>query len=99
MPIAHVNDIDLYYEVHGEGPNLALIEGTGYHTWMWYRQLPAFSQKFRTLIYDNRGVGRSDKPPGPYTHEQNADDLAGLLDQRIVGIGVIQEIRKLNRFA
>jgi pimeloyl-ACP methyl ester carboxylesterase len=80
MPIAHVNDIDIYYEVHGRGPNLALIEGTGYHTWMWYRQLEAFSERFRTLIYDNRGVGRSDKPPGPYTHEQNADDLAGLLD-------------------
>jgi pimeloyl-ACP methyl ester carboxylesterase len=80
MPIAHVNDIDLYYEVHGEGPNLVLIEGLGYHTWMWYRQIPEFSGKFRTLIYDNRGVGLSDKPPGPYSHEQNADDLAALLN-------------------
>ena len=80
MPIAHVSDIDLYYEEHGAGPHLVLIEGTGYHTWMWYRQLPAFARHFRTLIYDNRGVGRSDAPPGPYTHEQNADDLAGLLD-------------------
>lgn len=80
MPTAHVNGIDLYYEIHGDGPNLTLVEGTGYDLWMWYRQLPEFSQHFRTLIYDNRGVGRSDKPPGPYTHEQNADDLAGLLD-------------------
>jgi pimeloyl-ACP methyl ester carboxylesterase len=80
MPIAPANSIDLYYEIHGEGPNLVLIEGLGYHTWMWYRQVPAFAPRFRTLIYDNRGVGRSDKPPGPYTHEQNADDLAGLLD-------------------
>ena len=80
MPVARVNDIDLYYEEHGEGPHLALIEGTGYHTWMWYRQLPALTPHFRVLIYDNRGVGRSDKPPGPYSHEQNADDLVGLLD-------------------
>lgn len=80
MPCARVNDIDLYYEVHGTGPNLVLIEGLGYHTWMWYRQLPAFSGTFRTLIYDNRGVGRSAAPPGPYTHRQNADDLAALID-------------------
>lgn len=80
MPYARVNEIDLYYEVHGEGPNLALIEGTGYDLWMWYRQLPEFSRRFRTLVYDNRGMGRSDKPPGPYTHAMNAADLAGLLD-------------------
>jgi pimeloyl-ACP methyl ester carboxylesterase len=57
-----------------------LIEGLGYDSWMWYRQLPAFSRRFRVLVYDNRGVGRSGKPPGPYTHAQNAADLAGLLD-------------------
>jgi pimeloyl-ACP methyl ester carboxylesterase len=80
MPTASANGINIYYEVHGQGPNLALIEGVGYHTWMWYRQVPAFAPHFRTLIYDNRGVGRSDKPEGPYTHVQNADDLAALLD-------------------
>lgn len=81
MARAHVNGIDLYYEIHGEGPNLALIEGIGYHSWMWYLQLPSFSRHFRTLVYDNRGVGLSDKPPGPYSHLENAADLAGLLDQ------------------
>jgi pimeloyl-ACP methyl ester carboxylesterase len=80
MSIAPSNSINLYYEVHGAGPNLVLIEGIGYHTWMWFRQLPAFTPRFRTLIYDNRGVGRSDMPEGPYNHGQNADDLAGLLD-------------------
>lgn len=80
MPLALSNGINLYYEVHGDGPNLALIEGTGYDLWMWFNQIPAFSRRFRTLAYDNRGVGRSDKPPGPYSHAQNADDLAGLLD-------------------
>src|SRR5437660_11842390 len=80
MPIAPSNAINLYYELHGRGPNLVLIEGIGYHTWMWFRQLPDLTRHFRTLIYDNRGVGRSDLPKGPYTHEQNADDLAGLLD-------------------
>ncbi|GAC1323774.1 MAG: alpha/beta hydrolase [Chloroflexota bacterium] len=79
MPTVHVNGVTLYYEEQGAGPNLVLIEGLGYHTWMWYRQLPIFKRYFRTLIYDNRGVGRSDKPPGPYNHAQNADDLAALL--------------------
>jgi pimeloyl-ACP methyl ester carboxylesterase len=81
MSKAHANGINLYYEILGAGANLVLIEGLGYHSWMWYRQVPAFQQHFRTLIYDNRGVGQSDAPPGPYSHEQNAADLAGLLDQ------------------
>lgn len=80
MPFARVGTLTLYYETHGQGPNLALIEGIGYHTWMWYRQLPDLAAHFRVLIYDNRGVGRSDMPQGPYSHAQNAADLAGLLD-------------------
>lgn len=80
MPTTHVNGIDIYYEIHGQGPRLTLIEGLGYHRWMWYEQIPTFSRFFTTLVYDNRGVGRSSKPPGPYTHEQNAEDLTGLLD-------------------
>lgn len=80
MPFAPANGINLYYQVHGEGPNLTLIEGAGYHSWMWYRQIDAFSQHFRTLIYDNRGVGQSDASLGPYTHAQNAADLVALLD-------------------
>jgi pimeloyl-ACP methyl ester carboxylesterase len=48
---------------------------------MWYKQIPAFSRHFTTLVYDNRGVGRSSKPAGPYTHQQNAADLEALLDQ------------------
>ncbi len=80
MPRAEVNGIQVYYEIHGEGPNLALIEGLGYDCWMWYRQIPDFAAHFRLLVYDNRGVGRSDAPPGPYSHEENASDLAALLD-------------------
>jgi pimeloyl-ACP methyl ester carboxylesterase len=80
MPLASVNGTEIYYEIHGNGPRLALVEGLGYHRWMWYRQLPAFTPHFTTLIYDNRGVGKSAKPPGPYTHEQNAADLLALLD-------------------
>jgi len=43
-------------------------------------QVPDFAARYRTITFDNRGVGRSSKPPGPYTIHQMADDAAGLLD-------------------
>lgn len=74
------NGVQLYYERHGSGPNLVLIEGLGVATWIWEKQVPAFSRHFSTLIYDNRGAGKSEKPAGPYTIDMMADDLAALLD-------------------
>ncbi|WP_350344320.1 alpha/beta hydrolase [Proteinivorax tanatarense] len=79
MAIVKVNDISMYYEVHGEGEPLVLIEGLGYSTWMWYKQLPVISKYFKVIIFDNRGVGKTDKPDCEYTIEMMADDLAGLL--------------------
>jgi pimeloyl-ACP methyl ester carboxylesterase len=45
----------------------------------WMFQVPAFAEHHRTIVFDNRGVGRSAKPPGPYSIHQMADDAAGLL--------------------
>lgn len=84
---AVVGDIQLYYEIHEQpGPAqtakpLVLIEGLGYFTWMWYRQVPELSRHFRVIIFDNRGVGESDKPDVPYSIRMMADDLAGLLKE------------------
>ncbi|RMF57426.1 MAG: alpha/beta fold hydrolase [Calditrichaeota bacterium] len=78
--IIHVNDVDLYYEIHGQGSPLVLIGGLGVGVWFWEYQLPAFSSYFRTIIFDNRGVGKSSKPPGPYSIEQMTVDLVALLD-------------------
>ncbi len=79
MPLARVGDIDLYFEVHGAGPPLLLLEGLGYSLWMWDELLPELARRFQVIAFDNRGVGRSDKPPGPYSTAGMADDAAGLL--------------------
>jgi 3-oxoadipate enol-lactonase len=46
----------------------------------WLFQMPEFAQHYRTIAFDNRGVGRSDKPSGPYTIHQMADDALAVLD-------------------
>src|SRR5574341_122020 len=76
---AVVNDINIYYEIHGEGKPLLLIEGLGYSSWMWFKQIPAFSREYKVIVFDNRGVGNTDKPDIEYTIEMMADDAAGLL--------------------
>ncbi len=67
MPTVNSNGIDLYYEVHGAGEPLVLIAGLGYDAWMWHRMIPGLAERFQVISFDNRGVGHSDKPAGPYT--------------------------------
>jgi len=80
MPTVKVNDISMYYEVHGQGEPLVLINGAGASIEMLYRLIPIYSRDYRLVLFDNRGVGRTDKPDVPYTTQLMADDLAGLLD-------------------
>ena len=82
MPKINVNGIQLYYELHGpeEGPVLALSNGVLMSTASWAFQTPVLSRHFRLLLYDCRGMWQSDHPPGPYSMELHADDLAGLFD-------------------
>jgi 3-oxoadipate enol-lactonase len=72
----------LYVEEHGSGFPLLLIQGLGYAMWAWRHQLRPFGERLRTIAFDNRGAGRSFKPPGPYSIEQLADDAASVLDER-----------------
>jgi 3-oxoadipate enol-lactonase len=74
--------VRLYVEEHGDGPPLLLLTGLGYAIWSWQRQLPDWSRSFRCIAVENRGTGRSPKPPGPYTIEQMADDAAEMLERR-----------------
>jgi pimeloyl-ACP methyl ester carboxylesterase len=80
MSTAKVGDINIYYEIHGEGEPLVLIYGYACHSGLWFRQIPVLSRKYRVIAFDNRGVGRSDKPDIPYTMAMMAGDIAGLLN-------------------
>jgi pimeloyl-ACP methyl ester carboxylesterase len=77
--IAKINGANIYYEIDGNGEPLVLIEGLGYSSWMWYRQRE-LAKKFRLVIFDNRGVGASDRLENAYTMEEFAKDLRDLLN-------------------
>src|SRR3989442_5739765 len=70
----------IYWDEQGEGEPVLLIMGLGYPSDMWYRTRPHLAARYRTIALDNRGVGRSDVPPGPYPIALMASDGAGVLD-------------------
>ena len=80
MPKARVKEIDIYYEVHGQGEPLILIMGLAGGHGAWFFQTRAFKKYYRVITLDNRGVGKTDKPSGPYTVKMMADDTVGLMD-------------------
>ena len=79
MPDTTIDGVKIHYNETGEGEPLLLIMGYGMPGDAWLGSLP-FLNGFRAIYYDNRGTGRSDKPAGPYTIVEMADDAAGLLD-------------------
>jgi len=79
MPNIQVNNINLYYEVDGEGQSLLFIHGLGSSTQDWDLQIKEFSKSYQVITFDLRGHGQSDKPSGPYSLPMFATDTAGLL--------------------
>lgn len=82
MSFINVNGTKLHYRFDGAAdlPVLVLSHSLGTDLSMWDLQIPEFTQHFRVLRYDMRGHGASDTTPGPYTIEQLALDVVGLLD-------------------
>ena len=81
MPKEKVNDIEMYYEVHGEGEPLILIMGYGATSQDWSPEIiEGFSKHYQTIIFDNRGTGQTTTSNKKNTIKQMADDIAGLLD-------------------
>jgi pimeloyl-ACP methyl ester carboxylesterase len=84
MPTVKVGDINMYYEIHGQGEPLLLIMGLGSDLTGWMFQTPEFSKRYAVIAFDNRGVGRTDAPDMPYSVRMMADDAIGLMD--VLGI-------------
>lgn len=80
MPKANVNGTDIYYEVHGQGEPLVMIMGFGGGLRGWYFQTRALKKHYRVIIFDNRGIGKSDKATESYTVSTMAADALGLMD-------------------
>jgi len=80
MPKVKANGINIYYRVQGKGEPLVLIMGLGAECGDWILQACAFKRYYRVVTFDNRGVGKSDKPSEPYTVKTMADDTVGLMD-------------------
>jgi 3-oxoadipate enol-lactonase len=80
MPYVTRDEVKIYWEEHGSGDPLLLIMGLGATLEWWNRLVPVLSARYRTIVYDNRGVGRSDIPPGPYPIADMAADAIAVLD-------------------
>ena len=82
MPVAHVNDIDIDYLVEGHGPEtVVMVNGLADEKESWGYQTPdLLGDGYRVVTFDNRGVGKTTMPPGPYTTRQFAQDTKGLVD-------------------
>lgn len=80
MPVVRVGDIELYYEESGAGDPLVLIMGLSGDHLAWGFQVPALAERYRVIVFDNRGVGRSGQPDVEYTMAMMAEDTRGLLN-------------------
>lgn len=80
MPFVENQGARIYWDEQGKGSPVLLIMGLGYTSVMWHRTRPLLSGHFRTVAFDNRGVGLSDVPPGPYSIATMASDAALVLD-------------------
>ena len=94
MPETTSSGTKIYWDESGSGEPLLLIMGLGYTREMWHRTVPVMAAHYRTITFDNRGVGKSDVPPGPYTIAQMAADAAAVMDAagveraRVLGVSM-----------
>lgn len=76
-----VGDIDICYRIEGEGHPLVMIIGlTANMDWWDPELIDKLSKRYRILLFDNRGAGRSGSSDGDYSMRQFADDTAGLME-------------------
>ena len=72
--------VRIAFEERGEGAPLLLVHGLGYGRWGWGPAVEPLAEHARVLLFDNRGIGESDVPPGPYAARTLAGDAVAVLD-------------------
>jgi pimeloyl-ACP methyl ester carboxylesterase len=80
MPQELINGTHLYYEEHGQGIPLVMIQGFAGNHAVWYFQVRAFEKYFRVITFDARGLGKSATSKVPYTVPVMAKDVIGIMD-------------------
>src|SRR5438128_12247520 len=81
MASVRTNGVQLYYELSGSGEPLVLVHGSWGDHRNWAPVVPALAESFRVLAYDRRGHSASERPAGQGSVFEDADDLAGLIDE------------------
>jgi 3-oxoadipate enol-lactonase len=80
MPTVTANGIDIYHEVRGAGPRLLFVNGSGATVAQTGMMIDPYAVRCEVLAYDQRGLGQTTIPPGPYEMADYAADAAALLD-------------------
>jgi pimeloyl-ACP methyl ester carboxylesterase len=79
MPWSRSNGVNIFYEVAGEGPPLALLHANPLDHTMWLYQIASLSRRHTVVAPDLRGYGRSDKPETPFSFADMANDIVGVV--------------------
>lgn len=94
MPWATSTGVRIYWEEEGTGDPLLMIMGLSFSLAMWGELRPFLSRHFRTILFDNRCVGKSDAPLRPFTIAAMSEDAvsvmeaAGVRSADVVGISM-----------
>lgn len=87
MPMLDLSNLEMFYEMTGDGAPLLLIHGLGSSSRDWENQVEPFSKKYQVIALDLRGHGQSSKPPGPYSVRMFAEDTEALI--RTLGVAPV----------
>lgn len=81
MSAARINGVELFYELSGSGEPLVLVHGSWGDHHNWDAVVSTLAESFRVLAFDRRGHSTSERPAGQGSVFEDADDLAGLIDE------------------
>ncbi|WP_247003477.1 alpha/beta fold hydrolase [Halosolutus gelatinilyticus] len=81
MPTAATGSVSLYYDRQGDGDPVVFVPEAGLGGWLWGWQHAAVAGPYEAIVWDLRGTGRSDAPPGPYALETLVGDLTAVLNE------------------